>query len=48
MIKTLYKFSDGERLAVAGCFTQAELNELKHEGYREIEPQVNKHGIEVR
>lgn len=47
MIKTLYKYQDGQLLSVSGHLTDKEVQELKHEGYREQDPNVNKNGIRV-
>lgn len=47
MIKTLYKKQDGDLLVITGHFSRQELKALQHEGYREREPNVNKHGIPV-
>lgn len=47
MIKTLYKYQDGELISVSGHLNKQEIQAYKQEGYREMEPQVNKHGIPV-
>lgn len=48
MLKTLYKKADRKTLVICGHLTQAEIKELKREGWRLREPQVNKNGIPVR
>lgn len=48
MVVELYKHEEGVNLVVVGNFTKEEIQELKREGYRRTEPQVNKNGIPVR
>lgn len=47
MITTLYKHQDGQTLVVTGYLSKFEVNELLQQGYRQREPNVNKHGIPV-
>lgn len=46
-MKVLYKYHDGDTLVVVGHFTKSELFELKMQGYRVHQPNVNKNGIPV-
>lgn len=47
MLTKLYRRVDGKNLVVYGHFNKQEIIELKQEGWRLDEPQVNKNGIPV-
>lgn len=47
-MQTLYKMQDGDVLIVVGHFNKNEIRELKLQGYRVDQPNVNKNGIPVR
>lgn len=47
MIRKLYQRVDGKNLVIYGHFNRQEVAELKREGWRLDEPEVNKNGIPV-
>lgn len=44
---TLYKKQDGQTLILVGHFNKHELRFYKQLGYKQRNPDVNKHGIRV-